>query len=474
VDEAAARARRRRNRLAVVAAGLVLAVAGSGALLGKRHADELADQARAERRRAAEAALNPVVASSDVTTWPTRGDLAGRADLLAQVRTVAADDGTVLAVPFLGQVGGRGLALAVTSGTEDDGRPAQRLVALVGPVTRPVRSWERTRDALDPDGPDDLPVPVLSATVASGDGRVSAVVVTVSRGVSFAVSPGPRVDADGVPTRRYTGVLLRNGVGTTTWPGVPAGALMRVQYGDGPPSFGGTSLVHEQQEPPVRVRRQVLAGSCRGARFEVLRSRLHLVARDSAAQLGLGAGQVAQVQAVGCRRVADRAVAVVGVRMVDGTALQTVPQEIRYDGGVAYPGADVRAVPRGREATYPSVVALYDDDGLSSALGRNVLFCAPGGATAELVRSSVGSPGNVLAEAPLGPDGVGVGTATAPLADLLRDEQDPLFVVVRDAGGVILERLPVPTGHRLEPESPHGPVDGPGAPGAPGAFPHRR
>jgi hypothetical protein len=474
VDEAAALARRRRARLAVVAVCLVAIVAGSGALLGKRRADDLAQQERAERRRAAEAALNPVVQGGDVATWPTRGSLAGRGDLVAQVRAAAQreDAGVVLGVPFMGEVAGLDVALAITEGSDGNGRPERRLVALFGPRSQPVSSWQRTVDALDADGPEDLPVPVLSAALSGEDGQIRTVVVTVSSGVSFAVSPRLRIDPDGVPTRRYTTVPLRNGVGTMSWRGALQGAMTRVQYRDQSPSFGHTSLAWWPEDPPTDLRGKVRdAASCRGAPFTGLRLNADDAGRNAAAMVGLWADEVAQVQVVGCRRVGKHVVMILGVRAVDGTALQTSLEEVHDGGGSMSSSGGIVAVPRNREATHPLYVRLMDPDQSSGFDRRTVVFAAPGGATAELVREPVEGAGRVLVKARLGADGLGVGRAAAPLDDLLETDQGPLFVVVRDAAGRQLERVPAPGGDDLEPETLDGPVDPP-ADGP--AFPHRR
>ena len=467
VEVAVAHTRRRRNWLVVAVAGLVVAAAG-GIALEKRHAADLAEQQQAARRLAAAAALNPVVQSSDVATWPTRGSLAGRADLLAQVREVAGkgNEDAVLAVPFLGEVDGLNVALAVVTGLDDGAQPTRRLVALAGSGTRTVSSWESYEGQLDPDGPNDLPVPVLSAALGGRDGLVRSVVVTVSREVSLAVSPRPQIDAAGIPTRRYTAVALSNGVGTLTWQGVAPVTIVRVQYAGSAPSFTTPSITRWPDDSDEKPYRQVLATSCRGARFEGLRLNLDNAASSAAVRIGVDVDQVAQVVAVGCRRAANHTAMIVAVRLVDGTALQTTVEEItNADGVVGMPGPQVRAVPRGREVTYPRVLHLSDDD-TSRADPRTVVFAAPRGATAELVRGS-GGAARVLARAPLAADGVGVGTATARLGDLLTDDEGSLFVVVRDAAGRELERVPAPAGHAVEPKELDGPVDRPG-------FPHRK
>jgi hypothetical protein len=327
-------------------------------------------------------------------------------------------------------------------------------------------------DVLDPDGPDDLPVPVLSAALSGRDGQIRTVVVTVSTGVSFAVSPRLRIDSDGASSRRYTAVSLRNGVGTLTWRGALQGAMTRVQYGDGSPSFGSTSLSRWPEDPPTKLGGRVLAAtSCRGVPFNGVRLNAGDAALSAAAQVGLWADEVARVQVVGCRRVGNHVVMMLGVRAVDGTALQTSLEEVTDDGGLMSSTGETRAAPRNREATYPRYVRLFERDEPSDLERRTLVFAAPGGATAELVRDPAEGASRVLVKARLGADGLGVGTAAAPLDDLLPANEDPLFVVVRDAAGRQLERVPAPGGHDIEPETPEGPID---PPADDPAFPHRR
>ncbi len=115
---------------------------------------------------------------------------------------------------------------------------------------------------------------------------------------------------------------------------------------------------------------------------------------------------------------------------------------------------------------------MYDfDDDAPDVVRRAVLFAAPGGATAELVSGPIGGPGTVVARARLGADGVGVGTTAGPLREVLERDQGLLSVVVRDADGRVVERVPTPAGHETEPETEEGPID-PAVDGP--AFPHRK
>ncbi len=475
VDEAAALSRRRRRRLAVVAAGMVVTVVGHGAVLENRRADDRAEQQRAERRRAAEAALIPVVEGSDVTRWPTRGSLSGRTDLLAQVRAVAAkgEAGRVLAVPFLGEVAGRDVALAITTGLGDEHETTQRLVALVGSAAQPMASWERTENDLESES-GGRAGPMLSAVLGGSDGRVRAVVVTVSSGVTAAFSPRPRINVDGVVTRRYTRVALHNGVGTLAWRGSASGAVMRVQFPSLPPSFGRAQLINWQDRLSRAPLRSVVGASCRGGTFAGLRRNLDNVAEAAAAEAGRGADEVERVQAIGCRRVGNHAVMIIGMRLVDGTALQTELEQITRRHGLSQPRREVRAVPRGRDVTYPRFVRLSLADDLPPVARQTILFSAPGGATAELlVRFALGGS-EVVATARLSADGIGRATTPVPLDEVLGREGNRLLVVVRDAAGRDLERVPAPGGHELRSETLDGPVDPPGVLADDIAFPHRR
>ena len=471
VEEAAARARRRRNRLVVVAAGLVVAVVGAGLALEKRHAADLAEQQQAARRLAAEAALNPVVRSTDVTTWPTRGSLAGRTDLVAQVRAAAqgGDGGVVLAVPFVGDVAGLDVALAVVEGSDDSGRPARRLVALFGPGTQPVGAWERAENELVPDLPDanDLPVPVLTAALHARDDTLRIVVVTVTDGVSAAFSQRPRIEPQGFATRRFTAVPLRGGVGTVVSRGPLTAATLRLRWGNGPPVIRSphlTSTDGPASQEPLAVE---VAASCRGSAFANLRLNVDAIARNAAEEAGRSPQEIAQVLAVACRRVGRHTVMFTALRLTDGTALQTTQEDIREQSGHSFVGAAVHPVPWGRGATFPRYHRLHADaDPPDSVVARTVLFCAPGGATAELVRRTVGGASAMIVKVPLAPDGVGVGLSRRPLDEALVTDDpvdgplnDQVLLVVRDRAGRELEtQRPVgvdPLGYELD-----GPVDG--------------
>jgi hypothetical protein len=242
--------------------------------------------------------------------------------------------------------------------------------------------------------------------------------------------------------------------------------MIRSQYLRGSPWFDPVWVNEWQEDRSARPVRSAVAASCRGTAFRWARNNLDDMARDVAGQVGGTSDEVALAQAVGCRRVADRYVMIVGVRLADGTALQTALEEKRGDGESSFSTVGARSVPRGREASYPRVVRLGDEDA-PDVVRRAVLFAAPGGATAELVSG----PSTVLARARLGADGIGVGTAAGPLNELLERDQGLVSVVVRDAAGKLLERVPVPAGHETEPEDPEGPVDPP-VDGP--AFPHRK
>jgi hypothetical protein len=303
-------------------------------------------------------------------------------------------------------------------------------------------------------------VPVLSAALGTGDGRVVGVVVTLTRGVSVAWSRRPDVDRRGAVTRRYTALPLEDGVATGVWPAPASAALLRVEAGD-LVAIGRVQVTEEVGSSQVPLA-QTVSRSCSGRAFELLRLNLADVARGAAASVGRGQAEIARVRAVGCRAVEAHALMFVTVELSDGTEVQTEAESFREANGDGVLWGAVRPVPQGRGGTYPRFASFVD---ARAGLRRTVVFCAPGGATAHLVRRSVGGPAVVLAQARLAPDGIGVGRIARPGDDA---DQGELDIVVRDAAGAVRERVPLPPPEQWLPDRA---VDGPVVPTGPGTSP---
>ncbi len=387
----------------------------------------------------------PTVTSSDVTTWPTRGNLADRADLVAQVRQAAfeSDQRTVWSVPFLGDVDGLRVAFVVKNGDPELGGGPHELVVLAGsPATSPA-AWGRSALPLDADG-----APVLQAAVRRDDGVLHLVVVTLSAGPRVQYSSRPLIDARGAVRREFVDVPLEAGVGTASWAGTAPAFTVQVRAGSNRPETAALPVldVGEDAEngPGVRPARQTVPSSCSGRAFDSLRLNLPNYAAHLARTAGHEPGDVSEVTVAWCRSIGRSRVMVVGVTLTDGTALQTVEQEwAEADGTSTGSDSSGYPVPRGRAGTYPTYATLSSVYIAPETAGATVLLSAPGGATAELVRRSAAGT-TVVARARLDADGVAVTTATAGLGSR-HDPDDTLSVVVRDRAGRETERADAPT-----------------------------
>ena len=442
VAAAAASARRRRRGAVAVAGVLALAVAGAGTLVVRRHEADVAERLRVERQRALDAVLHPVVTTPDVTGWPTRGSLAGRADLVTQVRAaVTAEESvktTVLAVPFLGEVGGHAVAITVVK--QGGGGDGFTVLTLDGDLGRAVTSWEVSRADVPSERLLADELPVLSAALQTRDGRVLGVVVTLSSGVTASWSQRPDIDAQGRVERRFTALPLVDGVGTGVWQAPVTATLMRLQRGAGDPVERGVQVVKAfpASRTPLPQRE---AASCRAAIFADLRLNLANVARGAADRAGRGPESIVSAQSLGCVRVGAHRLMLVVVRLDNGAVLHTQLEQIVEDDSIAQVDHPVWPGPRAAGAAYPRLsqfTATGDDDPVQ----RVAVFCAPGGATAELVQGGPEAP--ALLRARLDREGIGVATGRLPPSQLVEGQTDQVFVVVRDARGREIERVPYP------------------------------
>jgi hypothetical protein len=425
---ARSRARRRAGALAIAA---VAAVAVVASLLPFRPSTAPPSQRTP----------GPTVTSTDVTTWPTRGDLADRADLLAGVRAVApeVDGGRLRAVPFLGQVDGLVVALAVIEGGDpgDSGdHSTLRLVALTGPASQPVSSWDREVSSLEATG-----LPVLSAAVRRTDGEARLVVVTPSSGFTAGYSPRPEIDAGGRVQRRFTDLALDNGVGTATWRGPVTALTVQVQAAAGGSRTSPPQLLASPQIGPPPPDRENVDVSCSAPGFENLRLNLGNAATSVAWQAGYDVSEIRQARAAWCRRVGRHDVMFVVVTLADGITVQTSLQTFPTNGGVGATYSNAYPVPPERADTTRGFVPLVGED-LADGAGRTVLLWAPGGASAELLATTANGRA-VVGRARLDAGGVGVAKATAAVDDAQKPGWG-FSLVVRDSSGRELEQVPLP------------------------------
>jgi hypothetical protein len=196
------------------------------------------------------------------------------------------------------------------------------------------------------------------------------------------------------------------------------------------------------EERAAQPSRQAVPDSCAGPTFGNLRLNLLNAAADAAREAGYQPADVDEVRVAWCLATGPYSVMVAGVTLADGTALQASLQNKTEGDTTASSTRRGHPVPRGRAGTYPSYLTLFDDYKAPEASGATVLLSAPGGASAELVRTSAGGT-VVVARARLNQDGVGVTKATAGLGDL-EDPTDRLSVVVRDRAGREIERVDGP------------------------------
>jgi hypothetical protein len=138
---------------------------------------------------------------------------------VSQVRAVAGRREPVLAVPFVGDVAGLGVALAINQGDLD-----REVTVLYGAPSAPVTSWAR-QEGTRLSSP---VLPVLSAAVDDGTGLVHMVALTPANdSIRVAWSPTAVMDADAFLRRRYTEFALDHGVGTAAARGDVASFALR-------------------------------------------------------------------------------------------------------------------------------------------------------------------------------------------------------------------------------------------------------
>jgi Sigma-70, region 4 len=384
---------------------------------------------------------------ADVTTWPTRGDLATRPDLVSRVRAVVGARQPVLAVPFLGDVAGLAVAIVVTQGEQ-----GSELTVLYGHATAPVTTWSRQEGARL-----DMPeLPVLSAAVDDGTGRVHLVALTTTTGgVALAWSPTAVMDADGFLRRRYTQFSLSNGVGVAAVPGNAAVFALRASTARHivitpfTVVAGGQSAVRYSSVQASR------SSSCRSYPLAPTLDRT----LDTLADQGrVRARDIERADLVWCRSEGAHDRMLVAVTAVTGAAVQIVVEGTKTGMGGYRWSMRSRPVPAGRASSAAFTLVADDEDVIPDRGPLRVLVSAPGAVRAELRKT--GSAG-VLAAVRLDPEGYGVAALPAADRHLYLRMDGGLELVLLDGGGHELERLPAglpdddPWGQRLDgPVSP--------------------
>jgi hypothetical protein len=370
---ARSQARRRAGALAVVAAAAAVVVLVV---------------ATPQTRHEAEPA-RPRVMSGDISTWPTRGNLAGRADLRAAiVATVQSGGGPrVLSVPFLGTIDD--VTAAVVVGVPNDGTGSgsggrQQLVLLHGRQSLPVERWSAQSSIVEPSDRR-----VLTAVFYDGGEWSRGVALTASSDVRVAWSPRPFLDASGGVRRSYVPLALEHGVGTwrTRW---KAGLVtVRAEWA------GRRAVVRPDVEAvaedlaPVRGQgRFDLAPSCQDGRFAEL---ARYAVQGTYRETGVRSSSVTAIRQIWCGRIGAERATLVGVVTSDGTDVQVLAEEVEFNGRWERT-THQWPVPPGRGGDFPMVRELRAEwDGGGRGGDRvTVTAVAPGHDLAEL-RDAAGS-----------------------------------------------------------------------------------
>ena len=370
------------------------------------------------------------VSEDDATTWPTRGSLAGRGPLTAQVRAVVGSRRPVLAVPFLGEVAGLGVALAITQGQGD-----QEAWALYGRTTTPVGDW-----SLQDGGP--LAAgrpPVLTAAIDDGTGLVHLLALTTATGaLKLAWSRTAAMDADGFLRRRYTEFTLHDGVGVASARGDLASFVMRVWRTSGSPRIDIAPFTITARPPTSPLGGAVSGVRARSCGSSPLPPTLDRALGSLVSQGHLAPGHVRQVDLPWCRSEGAHDRMLVAITDVHGSAVQALVDGTKTGMGGYWWSMRSRPVPAGRAGTYPFTVVADDEDVIPDRGPLRVLVSAPGAAVAE-----IRAPGRRLPLASARLDDEGYGIAVVPAEDrhaYLRPDPG-LRLMLRDDGGREIEQV---------------------------------
>ncbi|WP_088289588.1 hypothetical protein [Kineosporia sp. A_224] len=413
------RVRRRTAALAVAASVALAGVVGSatGGLPFLR-----AD-------RAAPADPRDVQVTTDIGSWPTRGERAGDKAFVAGLRTAMDREGVVAGLLYAGDLGGRPVGVGVVGGAT--GVPATRDNRLV--VVRaddgPPQQWPTAQGvALVEDGAPQFSGDRVTVALQAADGSTDLLVLTRTD-TAVAVSWEADYDDAAAPSRRFTALRAVGGVATARRERAAATAItVRTQRRGEEPVLDGVQVLDSSRPAfaPDRatVGSVVASAPCRGALTaqEVTDAVSTVVdARDPDPAAG-----PRSFEALWCRAVRGGRLGLLAVTLSDGTQVQTRVL-VGDDGGTSSTVADQGVVvPRGAARTTPAVVEDLPPNGIGST---RWFVHAPGAATAE-VRTT--ADGEVLATGR--PDRDGFVELEAPAAALERITPESV-VVLRDGDG---------------------------------------
>ena len=417
-------ARRRTAALALAASALVVGVGVATLGVPSFRADG-AGVARTPD------AADVQVTTDDVTTWPTRGELAGDAGFLARARTALGADGvTVGRVLFAGSVGSQRVAIATITGTQD-GSPVDDVRAAVEPAdgssSWPFFGYPRSNVQ-----------GVLSLVLQDGDGSADLLVLARTDVRNLAWSRAATYDDQGRPQRTYSRLSAVDGVARAQLDPGPVTTISvradRTSSGAAPESVQllSSDLVSETASDAVfsaaskdaRCAGVLDANDVRNATADVSGNRDPL-------------NPPAAIEAIWCRQVPGGVVGLFGVTLQDGTTFQAQLLEGRQPSGTLMVQSVGRPVPRGAARVTPAVLNDVPREG--SVDNQRFFVNAPGAARVDVVVDDGTGPKvfarvqpdrDGFAEVRL-TDGQAQSVVGAPLAD----------AVLRDAAGKELGRV---------------------------------
>lgn len=338
----------------------------------------------------------PVVTSSDITTWPTRGNLAGK-PIVEQARERLDDEMTISSIPFAGTVGGVDMVVAVGQRSEEPNKGRNALVLLHGSHGSPVSGWYLgewlSRDGI-PGAPAEGP-PILPIGVWDEQRTLHLAVLAPSDGASAAYSPSATFDAEARASRRYQALKMENGIGTATFsaPSMESIAL-RTTWG-GKTDIGGVDRVSDGGAGAVRVGAGEDVGEPRDDLFSAFTDPacrnlvpelgLQYQIGESLRSLGLRYDDVQSIKPLWCReRPVDgekpgyRA-GVAAMTLTDGTAFQIFHQQDFTEDGSGGSGGRKQRVPADRLMTRAWMFAF------GAGVAPDVTISAPGASRVDVV-----------------------------------------------------------------------------------------
>ncbi len=454
---ARSRARRRAAGVGVVAIAAATAVAVTAGPWPVMRAEPPADRTRQTAPvDDVRVAVRPgqgrgaTVTTVEAERWGTRGSLADRADVLAQLRARFAGPGvSVLSVPYAGEVDGTSIAVVITEAGEGGTGgtvPAAQLV--YGAAGTPVSRWtEPNAQEARPSGQG-----AITAVLLGMDGTVRVVALTLSRGATVRISPAPTYDQDGTPGHRYRNLPLENGVGIATFRARSvAGVSIAADLGDagtGEPLPTEANLSASEYELPAvpdeAFAAAVAAPSCRGL---LPAGELAGLVSQLLERQGLTVAEVS-VRTVWCRKVDGGIATVAATTTRDGTVFQSaavIPGADAPDAEQGYIAAVLgRPVPRSSQGNAPLVFTrpeLADPDPVP------VFVSAPGAARVELVADQQDGT-SVLVRSAVDADGFAALSLTKEQWETLSVTGD---VALKDASGRQIARVPVMNVRDLDP-----------------------